>query len=312
MKGNASFEQDNRALIFEIKGNSLDDGPGIRTVVFFKGCPLDCLWCHNPESKKARIEIGFNAEKCIGCDSCISVCPEKALNRSEPSFIMRNKCNLCLKCIQVCPSNAISQIGKYLNIEEVMDEIEKDIPFFSSSGGGITLSGGEPTIFMDFASQLLMQAKKKGIGTLIETCGYFDYERFHREIFPYIDMIYYDIKLHDPITHKRFCGKTNELIMNNLGRLSKETLQNGARILPRIPLIPGITATRDNLIPIAFQLKKLGMKEIELLPYNPLWVSKAAALDQKNKLSGDASMMQWMTPALVDECKEYFTDFIIL
>jgi len=304
-------EAKDQALIFEVKGNSLDDGPGIRTVVFFKGCPLSCLWCHNPESKKARIEISFDREKCIGCGSCLDVCPADALDRSDPLYVDRQRCTLCMECTRVCPGGALSRVGRFWGIDELMDEIEKDLPFFQTSGGGLTLSGGEPTLYMDFASRLLNKAKKKRIHTLLETCGYFDIQRFQELLYPFLDAVYYDIKLHDPAEHRRFCGVSNETILQNFRDLSRLCPPDGKELLPRIPLIPGITATRVNLASIALFLKECRAPTVELLPYNPLWLSKLSVLGQAGRTERIMLPEQWMPGHEIEQCREIFSDFCI-
>lgn len=182
-------------LILAIKGNSLDDGPGIRSVVFFKGCPLSCVWCQNPEAKSTKLEISYETEECIRCDHCISICPKQALSRCNDYFIDRKRCDLCMKCVQECPAEALKQIGNKMDVNDIVREVRKDLPFFEISGGGVTLSGGEPTLFLSFLSCLLRELKRNGIHTLIETCGYFNLEKFMKYVYPYIDYIYYDIKL---------------------------------------------------------------------------------------------------------------------
>lgn len=309
MNRNTSHTEHDKALIFEIKGNSLDDGPGIRTVVFFKGCPLSCLWCHNPESKKSLPEISFDPEKCVGCDSCLAVCPRRALDRTNPMFVDRTQCTLCMECTQVCPSTALSPVGRYLSIAEVMVEIEKDLPFYQTSGGGVTLSGGEPTLFMGFASQLLRMIKERGIHTLLETCGFFDYSRFMELLYPHLDAIYYDIKLFDPGEHKRFCGVSSETILENFAKLSAACARDNREILPRIPLVPGITATRENLGSIARFLKGLNVQKVALLPYNPLWLSKLTMLGQPRRTGLSE---EWMTGPEIEECRRIFSDFSIV
>lgn len=305
---NSLGSQDN-GLLFEVKGNSLDDGPGIRTVIFFKGCPLDCLWCHNPESKKTEIELSFDKEKCIGCGSCIAACTEKALDRNYTCFIDREACTLCMKCTDACPGGALSQVGRFWGLDELMFEIEKDLPFFQASGGGITLSGGEPTLYMDFASRFLQRAKAMGISTLLETCGLFDYERFLTSLSPYLDIIYYDIKLFGAEEHKRYCGVSNTRILKNFADLSRACIDAGIELLPRIPLVPGITATHENLLSIARFLKGLGIAKVELLPYNPLWLSKLETLGQHSEASHTDSMKDWMAVPLVEQCKRLFEGF---
>jgi len=309
MNRNTSHTEHDKALIFEIKGNSLDDGPGIRTVVFFKGCPLSCLWCHNPESKKSLPEISFDPEKCVGCDSCLAVCPRRALDRTNPMFVDRTQCTLCMECTQVCPSTALSPVGRYLSIAEVMAEIEKDLPFYHTSGGGVTLSGGEPTLFMGFASQLLRMIKERGIHTLLETCGFFDYSRFMELLYPHLDAIYYDIKLFDPGEHRRFCGVSSETILENFAKLSAACARDNREILPRIPLVPGITATRENLGSIARFLKGLNVQKVALLPYNPLWLSKLTMLGQPRRTGLSE---EWMTGPEIEECRRIFSDFSIV
>ncbi|HNY64871.1 MAG TPA: glycyl-radical enzyme activating protein [Deltaproteobacteria bacterium] len=298
-----------KGLIFEVKGNSLDDGPGIRTVVFFKGCPLSCVWCHNPESKKAKIELRFDREKCIGCGSCTAVCREGALRKEKACFIDREKCTLCLACVNECPSTALSQVGVFWSLEDLMKEILKDAPFFKASGGGITLSGGEPTLYMDFASRVLRSAREQGVSTLLETCGLFDEQRFLEVMYPHLDMIYFDLKLFDESSHKRYCGVGNEVILRNFGSLSRICSSDGKVLLPRVPLIPGITATAGNLTAIARFLEGLGISRVELLPYNPLWFSKTESLGQSSPLSGQASMKEWMPLSQVEECKGFFAGF---
>ncbi len=302
-----------RALIFEVKGNSLDDGPGIRTVVFFKGCPLNCVWCHNPESKKAQVEISFDREKCIGCGSCLAACPENALDKAETSFIDRKRCTLCMECTSACPSGALSQVGRYLHIDELMAEIEKDIPFFRASAGGITLSGGEPSLYMDFSSNLLQRAKLKEIHTLVETCGFFDYRKFMEALYPFLDTIYYDIKIFDPTEHKRLCGAPNEKILENFKLLAAECSRDGKELLPRIPLIPGATATSENLASIARFLKESGSARVELLSYNPLWLSALAAGSVRSMRIG-RSLGEWMpvSHGTVQETLFGFPDQVML
>lgn len=296
----------NSPLILEIKGNSLDDGPGIRSVVFFKGCPLSCVWCHNPESKNPQQEISFDANKCIGCNTCIDSCVHGALSRDNRYFIDRDKCTLCMACVDACPSGALDRVGKVMSVDEIVNKCLRDKPFFNTSGGGVTLSGGEPTLFMEFTHNLLKNFKKQGISTLVETCGQFNMDRFERLILPYTDLIYMDIKIFDPDMHKRYCGVNNQLILENFIRLNELSQKNGFSILPRTPLIPGITDTETNIRAIADFLKAQGVKHSALLTYNPLWHEKNDKIGVANPFKDNEIMHKWQPIEKVNACKEIF------
>ena len=181
-------------LILDIKGNSLDDGPGIRSVVFFKGCPLSCVWCHNPESKKTIPEISFSPDDCVGCNACLDSCSSKALSRNNLFYIDRKKCDLCFQCIPTCPSGALERVGRKMTEEDILGEVIKDKIFFDNSGGGVTFSGGEPTFYMPFLSRVIQLATNAGLHTLLETCGLFDWKAFETLILPHIHTIYFDLK----------------------------------------------------------------------------------------------------------------------
>ena len=282
-------------LIIEIKGNSLDDGPGIRTVVFFKGCPLDCAWCHNPEGKKTCVEISFDPRTCVGCDTCIDVCPEQALSRENPHFVDRMRCTLCFACVDICPSGALSRVGKEMSVREVVDKIIPDRPFFDNSGGGVTLSGGEPTLFMDYTSDLLKKLKDEGIHTLMETCGFFSFESFEEKLLPFVDAIYFDIKIRDAQEHLRYCSVSNEKILENFELLLNATSGSDKVLLPRIPLIPGITDSEANIRAIAVFLQDLGVKRADILPYNPLWFEKCTKIGQGPPFQTDNAMKTWIS-----------------
>jgi len=295
-------------LILEIKGNSLDDGPGIRSVVFFKGCPLDCVWCHNPESKNRAVEISFDAGECIGCDSCISACPSDALSRKNEFFIDRDRCTLCFSCAEVCPSGALSRIGRSVPADEVIKDVIKDKPFFDTSGGGVTVSGGEPTINMAYTSELLKGLKNEGISVLVETCGFFNYDSFMELIYPYADMIYYDIKIIDSETHRKFCGVPNETILSNFIRLHEENKNGGAEVFPRTPLIPDITDTEENITGIADFYRSNGVTKAALLSYNPLWHEKNLKIGITNPYSDEEKMSSWLTREKEQACRKIFNE----
>lgn len=293
-------------LILEIKGNSLDDGPGIRSVVFFKGCPLDCTWCHNPESKQAGPEIGFEAGECVGCDSCIDSCREKALDRKNPFFIDRSKCTLCFACIANCPSGALRQIGIPMEIDRIVSGILRDKPFFDMSGGGATLSGGEPTLFTEFCEKLAASLRENRIHVLLETCGFFNSRRFEEQIYPWIDEIYFDIKLIDPEDHLRYCKVPNESILENFRRFHSMSRNGGIPVVPRIPLIPGITDTAKNMRAVADFLVSCGAEKARLLPYHPLWREKNRTIGIESHSSKIPDMDKWMDGDSIEACRSIF------
>jgi pyruvate formate lyase activating enzyme len=293
-------------LILDIKGNSLDDGPGIRTVIFFKGCPLSCVWCQNPESKEAGVEISFDEKECIGCDTCLEVCPEGALSRDNPFFIDRERCSLCFDCADNCPALALTAVGREMSHDEILTAVLKDKPFYDTSGGGVTLSGGEPTMFIDFTALLLRKLKSRGIHTLLETCGFFNLNRFQEMLYPHLDMIYYDLKLHDLDEHVRFCGAPNDKIIENFIALHKMSSEGGIPVLARVPLIPGITDVESNLVALANLLRTQGVQKVQLLSYNPLWHEKERKIGVENPLSLQESMTRWIDADKIERSKDVF------
>ncbi len=294
-------------FILEIKNNSLDDGPGIRSVIFVKGCPLSCLWCHNPESKTMAAEISFSARDCIGCGTCLKICKHKALNKENKHYINRKKCCLCFECVEVCPAKALTRIGKKMTVEEIVNKILRDKTFYDVSGGGVTLSGGEITMFPEFSGDLLKQLKNHGIHTLIETCGHFKFDRFTKNMLPFIDIIYFDIKIFDYDLHKKYCGRGNKTILKNFTKLNALSKDGLFTIIPRIPLIPGITDTEENLAAIAEFLKNLNIKTVQLLPYNPTWTEKNEKLGIEN--SADLFKEQkWQSKEKLSACMSIFLE----
>lgn len=295
-------------LILDLKGNSLDDGPGIRTVVFFKGCPLSCVWCHNPESKKATPEISFAKSECVGCNTCIDLCPENALDKKNPYFIDRDRCTLCAACTENCPSGALSMVGKAMDIKDIVSVAAKDKPFYKNSGGGVTLSGGEPTLYIDFLSDLLKKLKEDGIHTLIETCGLFEFESFEKKVLPYVDTIYYDIKILDPEIHQQFCGVKNDRILQNFSKLNLLSAETNFELLARTPLIPDITATEKNLTGITDFLKAQGVLQTRLLAYNPLWHEKNDKIGTLNAFENDQKMTSWIPQEKLEMYHSIYTN----
>ena len=268
-------------LIFDIHRFALDDGPGIRTVVFLKGCPLSCCWCHNPVGMRVERESACYPDRCILCGSCTAVCPETAISFSPALRIDRKRCTACGRCADSCPAQAIMAIGREYPLDELLELILRDRHFFDASGGGVTFSGGEPTLRMDYLGAALAALKSENLHTAIQTFGMFDYDDFSRKILPFTDLVMFDIKFIDATQHSRYTGQKNHLILENLRRLSRES---GSRVLPRVPLVPGITATAGNQLEIASLLAGLGYLRCDLLPFNPAGVEKRRALGIKPPL----------------------------
>nr|MDO8134460.1 glycyl-radical enzyme activating protein [Candidatus Njordarchaeum guaymaensis] len=291
-----------KPLIVDIKRNALDDGPGIRTLIFFKGCPLSCVWCQNPEAKTPLQEIAFYKENCGECRRCLEVCDEKAIDFSYKYRINRALCNLCGECVKVCPNEALKLVGKEYETRELVDIALKDRVFFKNSGGGVTLSGGEPLYHMNYVSELLKTLKKEGIHSCIETCGYYNRKAFNEMVSPYVDLIYFDLKIFDPELHEKYCKESNEIILTNFENLIKD---RSVEVLPRIPLIPDITATDENLTEWANYLNSLNIRRIVLLPYNPLWISKPEKIGIKTQYPRST----WMSREEKARVKSVFSGF---
>lgn len=262
-------------LIVDIKRSSLEDGPGIRSVVFFKGCPLRCTFCQNPEAQAANVEMAYWPVKCIGCGQCVEACPSGAATLEGPERIIRERCTCCGACSEACPTGALRRIGTPYCPEALVEVLLRDLSYYRHSGGGVTLSGGEATLYADYVERLLRLLKAEGVHLLLETSGYFRYETFREKLLPYLDAVYFDVKFADPETHRRHTGKPNRRILDNLRRLLREP---SVEVQPRVPLIPGMTATRENLAGIAALLRDAGASSLHLLPYNPMGLDMFAAL----------------------------------
>ncbi len=265
--------------VFNIQKFSIHDGDGIRTSIFFKGCPISCLWCHNPESQRYQKELMLFHDRCTACGSCVRHCPAEA-NRIEDGklIIDREKCTACGVCTDWCLNNAREVAGKEYTVQELVKEAEKDRMFYEDSGGGITLSGGEVMVQdMDYIEKLCRILHDKGYSVNIDTCGYAPYENFKR-ILPYVDTFLYDIKAMDPEVHKHFIGVDNELILENLKKLSED----GARINIRIPVIDGVNATEEFMNSVVDFLREnnIRVKQVNLLPYHNTGMHKYRKLDR--------------------------------
>ncbi len=242
--------------ILNLQRLSTEDGPGLRTTVFFKGCPLSCAWCHNPESISREPELHWLENRCIGCGTCVQTCPVGALERTDDGLIIhRNICNLCGDCAEACPSNALEVLGKFINVNELAAELVKDKPYFEKSGGGITLSGGEPTIQAYFSIGLIEVLQEKGISVALDTCGLTSREVLSRFL-PEVDLVLFDLKLLDPQEHWDWTGQDNRLILDNLDFLSLWVEKHDGKpdVWIRTPLIPGATDGRDNIQSIGAHL----------------------------------------------------------
>lgn len=263
-----------RGIVFDIQRYSLHDGPGLRTNVFLKGCGLNCRWCSNPEAKQPQPEIAFFERTCFLCGDCVPVCPEAAILMVDDQLIWdRSKCNQCGNCAEVCTAHSFSMIGTEMTAGAVVAEVLRDAPFYTGSGG-MTLTGGEPTLQPEFGEAVLCLCKEEGVNTAIETCGAVRWQNIER-LLPFLDMVLFDLKHVDPARHRQFTGASNTLVLDNLRR----TAQAGANLIVRIPLIPGFNADRDSLAAIAEFIQSLRtVREIHLLAYHTLGRSKYRAL----------------------------------
>lgn len=259
------------SLVFNIQKYSIHDGEGIRTTIFFKGCPMECKWCHNPESQSYKPVIMHNAEKCTQCGSCVAKCPQEAIRREDGRIKTSNeKCNFCEKCVDTCINNAREKAGTSYTIAEVMKEIEKDKMFYEQSKGGITLSGGEVmTQDMDYIIQILKKCHRMGYSVNIDTCGHSSFENFEK-VLPYVDTFLYDIKHMDDAVHKEITGQGNFLVLDNLKRLSEK----GAKISIRMPLVEGVNSDDENIDKTIAFLKSINVYSVNLLPYHNTGKSK--------------------------------------
>ena len=267
-------------VIFNIQRFSVHDGPGIRTTVFFKGCNLSCLWCHNPESISPQRQIEFNQEKCIGCGRCFEVCPQDAhyLDENGQHQIDRSRCNGCFRCARECYAQALVGVGESIGVSGLMEAIVTDIPYFEASrqGGGVTFSGGEPMLQEDFLRDVLHECKKLGIHTAVDTAGHVSWQSFEK-ILPLTDLILYDIKAIRPQKHRELTGVDNQLILANLKKLR----QFNVDLLIRVPLIVG--HNDDEMDAISQFLKENDIRQVEIIPYHKLGESKYEALDRENR-----------------------------
>jgi len=263
--------------VFNIQRFSLHDGPGIRTTVFLKGCPLRCLWCHNPEGMSASHPVSFQPEKCVACGECVRVCPEgahrlEASGSSTTHLYDREACKTCGKCTEFCDSGTLEFVGRPVAVADVMKEVIQDRAFYLTSGGGMTISGGEPLAQLDFTIALLRASREQGIHRCVETSGYASWERL-RSLIPLVDLFLYDWKETDAERHQDFTGQSNLIIIENLQALHEA----GGKVQLQCPIVPGFNDREDHLAGIAALAQSLPHLEgVRLLPYHPLGESKLA------------------------------------
>lgn len=269
--------------IFNIQKFCINDGPGIRTTVFLKGCPLKCVWCHNPESQSVKPELMYAAHKCVKCGKCLAVC-KYGVHKFDGDIhiVNRENCKACMACVKNCPADALEIAGKTASVKSVIDKVLEDKKFYENSGGGMTLSGGEPMFQFEFAAALLKEAKRNDIHTCIETCGYAPKEHY-KKIAPFVDLFLLDYKETDSERHKKYVGVGNELIIENILMLDGI----GSEIILRCPIIPTVNDREEHLAGIAkFAGRLKNIVEINIEPYHTLGKSKSEKLGREYQVHG--------------------------
>ncbi|MDJ0816927.1 MAG: glycyl-radical enzyme activating protein [Desulfobacterales bacterium] len=298
-------KEDIKGTVLHLEKMALFDGKGMRTVVFLKGCPLRCQWCSTPESQKLAPQLGYDADKCTGCQDCVTICPKEAIRPTDDGQKVKtdpDRCDHCFECVTVCPENARKRYGREMSCRQLMEEIEKDDVFYFHSGGGVTISGGEPLIQVDYVKAVLSGCRERGIHTAIETSGHVPWENFEA-VLPLIDAILIDIKVHDSGRHRELTGHGNARIMSNIERIDRSGFPIDLYI--RIPLVPGINDSEANLLATARYCKGLKkFKELHILPYHRMGVASYRFLDMKYPLEKIESPNIEMIEAKVARLKQ--------
>ncbi|EHL16803.1 glycyl-radical enzyme activating protein [Peptoanaerobacter stomatis] len=276
-----------KGIVFDIQRFSIHDGPGIRTIIFLKGCPLRCRWCSNPESQKAKPELMFSRALCIGCGKCVKVCKVKAIEPEKEYIVNKEKCTACGECALVCPAGALIMKGKEMSVEEVIKEVKKDATQYYRSGGGVTLSGGEALTQSDFAKELFKACKAQGWHTALETEGYAS-EEVIREVIPNVDLVLLDIKSFDSDVHLAYTGVRNELIKKNA-----KIIQELADTVIRVPVIPNFNANEKEITDIVKFIKTLpNIRKVHLLAYHRYGENKYKLLGRNYEMNGTEELSE--------------------
>ncbi|HBC94242.1 MAG TPA: glycyl-radical enzyme activating protein [Pelotomaculum sp.] len=262
----------NTGIIADIKKFETHDGPGIRTTVFIKGCFLKCKWCANPETQEPLPQLYFVPKRCKNFGGCVDVCPAGAISMTPDNKVNRQKCTLCMKCVEACPYSAFKQVGRVVTVDEVMEEVEKDRPFYGLDGG-LTISGGEPLYQPDFTRGLLEKSKEKGISTVLDTTGYAKWEVLE-DILKFTDMVLLDIKHMDPVKHREGTGVSNKMILENAKLIAEK-----CKTRISLPLVPGYNNSNENLTATAEFLKTINVEWVDIVPLHLLGSSKYEYLD---------------------------------
>ncbi|MEE0248348.1 glycyl-radical enzyme activating protein [Peptacetobacter hiranonis] len=289
-----------KGITFNIQKFSIHDGPGIRTTVFFKGCPLRCEWCSNPESQIKNVQILHDQSKCSYCLSCVAACPNGAITHEDNKIIINEgKCVGCLTCVNSCPNRALSYEGDYQTIEEIVDICMQDIDFYEESGGGVTISGGEGMSQPDFLKKLIAELKKNSVHVAIETTGYVKKETFE-ELAKELDLLLFDVKHYDREKHYNGTKVYNDLIVENL----KWAIDNGIEVLPRIPVIPDFNDSLEDAEGLAELLVEVGAKKVQLLPFHQFGEKKYELLNRNYKYKNKKALY----PEDLEEYQKIFLD----
>ena len=289
-----------RGLIFNVMRYSIHDGPGLRTSIFFKGCPLSCTWCHNPEGISSAVQRVDRQHLCIGCGQCVDHCSQNALTLTSNGVVADEKrCTQCLTCAQTCPAEAMEFIGKSMTVSEVLEEIQKDIPFYDESGGGVTFSGGEPLNQPHFLLEMLNACGELDLHRTVDTSGYAD-SKLLLKIAEQTDLFLYDLKHMDPVKHRLYTGVSNEKILNNLELLAR----HGAQITIRIPIVPGINDDDENIERVRTFLGRLpGIRHVHILPYHSVAQGKYRSLRTDFPLTDVESPTPMQMEAIAERLK---------